>query len=245
MIKLDIAGKKYKYRSKQSEISYVLGHELEILRAEYPCDCDLQFQRWCLTLLCGCSFDEAMLVKDEQIALLIGTHPFFDNQIKIGLPRYIKVQKKLYKFNCDIMSVYRYTELDDLANDEQFLELYKSLYQLVKGCHVKSLLRHILCKNHKQWQDCNYFRVKLAIYQYFQWKQKLMKEYYLSAFDERMGAEQQPDEVKLTPVEKFGMFHIVMQVSDNDYDKYMAWQDRDIRALFKYILYLKRKQESQ
>jgi hypothetical protein len=249
MIKLNIAGKKYYYKSRQSEIDFKLGEELEKLRAEYPCDCDLEFQRWCLTLLCGCTFDEADMVSDEQVARLISVHPFFSPNILTKFKQYIKVKGKLYQYR-DLnkpMTIREYTLLDMMANDKDFISIIKKLYlpvtKKVKEGYLKYYFRllyvSLLIKNTKSIEDCNYFELQLAMFYFFQWKRKLMQDYTLTMDNPNIPAEDQADEVIQTPEEKFGMYHVLMSVCGDDMQKFQWWLDRDISELFKYIMYLR------
>jgi len=245
MIKLIINKKKYKYRSKQSEITYRIGRELELLKEEYPCDCNPEFHKWILTILCGCTFEIADLVTEEQLARLIGVHPYFANDIKVALPRYIKINHKLHEYQTfENITVLEYSELDMLSSDGENLELFKRLYKPINW-KLKNWWKYLLIKNKKSYEDCNYFVIRLAINQHYWWKRNLMLEYKLTYDNPNIAIEDQPDEVKLTPVEKFGMYHIVMQICGNDIEKFHWWQDREVRELFKYLLYLKMKQASE
>ena len=164
--------------------------------------------------------------------------------LPIGLPKYIKVKHKLYEYQTfDNITVLEYSELDMLANEENFFELFQRLYKSI-NCTRKHWLKYLFIKNVKSFEDCNYFRMKLAIYQHFQWKKNLMLEYNLGYDNPNMKKEDQPDEVKLTPVEQFGMYHVVMQISQDNIQMFHWWQEKEIRELFKYLLYLRMKNQS-
>jgi hypothetical protein len=147
------------------------------------------------------------------------------------------------------MTVYEYTELDMLANDKDFISIIKKLYlpitKQVKEGYLKYWFRYIivslLIKNTKSIEDCNYFELQLAMFYFFQWKRNLMLKYGLTMDNPNIPEEDQSDEVIMSPAEKFGLYHVLMSVCGDDMDKFTAWQDRDIRALFKYLMYAKLK----
>ncbi|HQB63868.1 MAG TPA: hypothetical protein PLL21_05740 [Sedimentibacter sp.] len=243
MLILNIAGKKYNYRSKQSEITLAVGKEIEETLKEYSCDCNPEFQRWALAILCGCSYDEAALVQDEQIALLIGIHPFFNNNILIHHQNFIKIKHKLYKY-FDFkkpMTVEQYGNLDFMAMNEDFDELYLSLYQPVKWYQLKYWFRYLITKNHKSLNEINYFKYKLALHWYFYHKQELLKKYNLSVEDDGIPEEDKPDPYVLTDLEKYGLYHVLMELVEDDYDKQERWLKREIGELLKYLKYMNKK----
>ena len=241
MIIIKISNKKYKYCTKQSEISWRVATLINDTLEEYINDKEsIEFQKWCLSFLSNTTYDIIDQVSNDQVKFLISNHPYFAPNILNKFRKYLKINHKLYEYrDLDLfMSVLEYSELDNYANDKDFLPIIKRLY-LPIHCTPKHWLKYLIIKNTKNFEDNNYFELQLALFYYFNWKLKLIQEYNLLMFNEKMGKEQQPDIVKLTQAELFGMYHIVMSICDNDYDKFMAWQSRDIRALFKFIMYSK------
>lgn len=242
MLILVINGKKYKYLSKQSEITLKIGKDIEELTKEYKCTCLPEFQKWVLTILCGCSYDEADLVDEVLLAKLIGNHPYFSVDIKVSHHNYIKINRKLYKYICfEPLTVETFGNLDFLAINNDLDELYLSLYQPIKWTNLKYWFRYLITKNYKCITDINYFRYKLALYWYFQYKKDLLIEYGISVENDGIPAEEKPDEYLLNTLEKYGIYHIIMELCQNDYGQQEAWLKRDIKDLFKYLRYMNKK----
>jgi len=63
--------------------------------------------------------------------------------------------------------------------------------------------------------------------------------------DKNMPVEQQTDKYILTPSERFGIYDILFTVTSGDYDKMLSWLDRDIKELFKLVMYMKIRSQTE
>ena len=241
MLKIIINKHKYKYRTKQSEISWRVGNLINDTLEEYKGDKEsIEFQKWCLSFLSNTTYDIIDQVSNDQISFLIKNHPFFADNILNRFRKYIKINHKLYEYR-DLelsMSVLEYGEIDDLGNNLDFLSIIKRLYKPIY-CTPKHWLKYLILKNVKNLEECNYFELQLAIFYFFMWKKNLMAEYNLLIDNPFIPKEDQPDEVIQTPEEKFGLYHVLMTVCGDDIQKFHFWMDKDIKELFKYIYYLR------
>lgn len=242
MLNIIISGISYKLITKQSELNYSTGKMLEDLIEEYKNDLDnIEFQKWFLGILLNVDYDIIDLIKDEQVSLLVKNCFYFQsNQLK-RFPLYLKIKKKIYKYkDFDLpITVEEYSELDQLSIDKDEKGLFFLLY-----LPIKKKLRHILLKNFNSINNLNYYIIKISIWYYYQYKQNLMKEYGLNYDNENIPEEQIPDEIELEDIEKFGMYHILMEITNNDYDKMKLWLGRNIKELFKFLFYIKLKSVS-
>ena len=117
-------------------------------------------------------------------------------------------------------------------------QLLKALYKPIK-CYPKHWLKYLIIKNAKSFDECSYFELQLAIFNYFMWKKNLMSKYNLLINNPNIPQEDQPDEVVLTKAEFFGMYHVLLTVSGDNIQTAYFWQDKDVRDLFKFIMYSK------
>lgn len=237
MIKIILNKKKYWLPLKQSEITYRVGKKINEIIDEYDCMSNPEAQKWVLSELCGCSYEEADLVDDMQLAVLIDTHSFFNETIKTPFKQFIKVNGILYQFR-DFdkpMTVKEYSDLDLLAIDKYNEELVQMLYKPVKGLFKRI---SFLFKNHKSWDDMNYFHFQMSLYQYFNWKGDLLNSYNVNADNPEIPEDQKDEEYELTTLEKFGLYHNILELHDNDIKMLHWWMDRDIKELFKFLYYV-------
>ena len=241
MLRLKINKKKFYYCTKQSEVTFRVGNLINDTLEEFNNDRDnIDFQKWALSFLCNTDYDTINLVSEEQIKVLIKSHPFFAPNILVGFRKYVKIKGRLYQYR-DLelpTTVQEYSELDQLSNDKEFLQLLKALYKPIK-CYPKHWLKYLIIKNAKSFDECSYFELQLAIFNYFMWKKNLMSKYNLLINNPNIPQEDQPDEVVLTKAEFFGMYHVLLTVSGDNIQTAYFWQDKDVRDLFKFIMYSK------
>ena len=164
MLRLKINKKKFYYCTKQSEVTFRVGNLINDTLEEFNNDRDnIDFQKWALSFLCNTDYDTINLVSEEQIKVLIKSHPFFAPNILVGFRKYVKIKGRLYQYR-DLelpTTVQEYSELDQLSNDKEFLQLLKALYKPIK-CYPKHWLKYLIIKNAKSFEDCNFFQVRLA-----------------------------------------------------------------------------------
>ena len=243
MINLIISGITYKMPIKQSELSYGTGKQLESIMEDYPdFTGNTEGKKFFLAALLNVDYDIVDKIEDEQLSLLVDNHSYFQPSVLKQFPMTLKIGKKLYKyidFN-SFISVERYADLDQLAMDKDEKGLYLSLY-----APIKKKLRYIGLKKYKHMEDVNYYVVKLSIYFYYRYKQDLLNEYNLNYDNPAIPKEQQSDEIVLKNIEKFGLYHILLSVCNDDYDRMSLWLNRDIKELFKYLLYIRLKSFSE
>lgn len=241
MIILRIADKKYKYLTKQSEITLRIGNEITRVKKDYKCDCNPEFQKKVLAILAGTDYETADLVDEYQIAKIVGVHPFFANTINTSFKKFFKLKNKLYEyadFNKTI-SVKKYHDWDFLSLNDEDDALFMALFTEIKWW--KKPFKYFLTKNIKEFNELNYFQYKLALFNYYMWKKALLEDYGLSAYNPEIPADQQPDEYRLTTLEKFSIFHTIMEYSDNNIKQWYFWLDKDIKELFRYLVYMNTK----
>lgn len=237
MINLILSGITYRYPVKQSELSYSMGKQLESIIEDYPdFNNNIEGKKFFLAMLLCVDYDIVDKIDDEQISILVDNHSYFQPSVLNIFPKHIKINKKIYKYQDfdSVISVERFAELDQLAMDKDEEGLFRSLYH-----PVKKKINHLWLRNYKSIDDMNYYAVKLSIYYYYQWKQNLLNEYNLNYENKNIPKEQQSDTIKLKDVEKFGIYHILLSSTNDDYDKMVKWLNRDIRELLKYLLYIR------
>lgn len=242
MLKINIGDKKYLMPSRQGEISWELGKKIiKIVERYEGSDNNIKRNKEILSILINAEPDVINLVQDEQISLLIDNHIFFNEKVKILHSNYIKYNRKIYKFiDLEKINVDRYSELDLLSTDKEFEKLFFSLYQRVKWYDLKQYLIRLLLLNRKNINEFNYFRVRIAHYLYYNYKKNIFELYGLGQNNEIPDDQLDGDgSIELTTLEKFGMYHIIMQYSEDDITKVLFWSDRNVKELFKYLAYMK------
>lgn len=231
MIILNINEKKYKLPTKSNEITYRLGKKIDDIIKEYP-DMSIEGKKWILATLINVDYDIVDLITDNQIELLLDNHIMFSDDLKINHGKFIKVDGTLYQFKgLDAVTVDIYAQRELFIINEDYDFLFFSLYEKV------SWYKSPFIKNAKTIGDINYFQFKITLYLYYQWKSKLLDEYAINDNNKNIPKEQQSDGYMLTSVEKFGIYHILMQIVKGSLIEYKEWMGEDIRVLFKYILY--------
>ena len=90
----------------------------------------------------------------------------------------------------------------------------------------------------------NYFKIRIAEYLYLEYKRKILKEYGLGE-NENIPENQKDSDTELTVLEKFGMYHVIMEYSGDDITKVLFWSKRKVSELFKYLAYIKIKSMSE
>jgi hypothetical protein len=228
--------KTFKIKTKAQEISFDLGLHLEKVQKEYD-PMTIEGKRWFLAGLASCDYDDVEGVIDEQVDIIYDNHVFNEKEILLPVNNYIVVENVLYQikdFDKDVFTVKEFSDMDGMSEDP-----IKLLQMLHKKCiGFKNIFRKLLLRNNKSWGDVNYYTAKSVIIRYLRWKQDLLNAYNLQAVDKRI-PESHQNPVTLTPAEKFGIYHILMEIEGNDMQKVVWWMDKNIKMLFKYLTYRK------
>ena len=246
MLKLVIGEEKYLLPMKQSEIKWSTGKAVQAIVDEMGKD-SLEAKKWLLATLMGVDYDVVDAVADQQVEMVIDNHKFFDEEVRIWHLHYMKLGRKIYAYrNLEEMTVRQYMEFDLMAIDEKHEDLFLALYERLPWYRNigKKLVARILIKNRRTFDDLNYFRVRIAEYLYLEYKRKLMDDYGL------LGTELPDDQIdaeapKLSKLEMFGLYHIMLEYADNDPRIFDYWLHRPVTELFKYLIYMKIKMLSQ
>jgi len=246
MLKLVIADKKYWLPVKQSEINWKTGKAVQQVVDEMGTD-TIEAKKWLLATLIGTDYDIVDAVDDQQVEMVIDNHKFFSEEVRVFHHNFIKLNRKILGFrDFDTMTVRQYMEFELLALDDLHKDLFLALYEKLPWHKKigKKIIARLLIKNSKTFDDLNYFRVRVAEYLYLEHKRKVMTDYGLLAQqlpDDQVDAEAP----KTSRLEQFGLYHVMLEYSDNDPRIFDYWLDRNVTELFKYLLYMKIKILSQ
>ncbi|GAH12871.1 unnamed protein product, partial [marine sediment metagenome] len=221
-----IGDKKYYIPMKHSEITWGVGQEINRIVEMYG-DIDCPEARIdIVAALADCNLEIIEQVADESLKQLIDNHKFFKPDVKIWHFKYIKYKKKIYKYmNLDRITVRKYMVTDLQAIEGEEDKLFFELFDPVKTLNPKSWLARLVLKNRTSIEEFNYYQVKISIYQYIQKKQEMLTAYGL------MGDELPEDQIddepaELSTIEKFGLYHVIMQTSGDDIRVMDYWLDR-------------------
>lgn len=239
MIKTVLNKKTYWLPLKQSEIPYKMGKRIFEIIDEFGCGCNPEAQKWIVSELLGCTYEEADLLTDEQLSIIVDTHKMFDDELYIRHQKQIKVNGVVYEY-MDFqkpMSVQTFSDLDLLAINEEHLELVQRLF-------IPTDKKTVL-KNHKSWEDMNYFQHKLSLYYYFKWKRELLDYYSVNADNSEIPDDQKDSKYELNTLEKYGLYHVILELHDNDIKMLHWWLERDIREFLKFLHYVNLKALTQ
>jgi hypothetical protein len=236
MLKVKINNKKYSIPYKQSEISYSVGSQLDSLVEEYTGNTsNEEFQKWVVSLLGNINYDIVNLVDQKQLEIVVKNHGYFQPiQIKY-FSRIIKVNRRIYSYiDLDDINVRVFGEMDIATTEKNLLKLFQLLYIKKKWYYW---FKYPFVKNHKDWDEINYYRFCLTISTYLGWKKELLDNYKLNAIHPDIEPDQQPDEYKQQGLELWGVYHIVMNICGNDYSEFEKWLSRSIHELLKFVKY--------
>jgi len=235
MIKLNIDNKTYSLPNSHKEINYQLGRKVENILIDFE-TIDIEAKKWVMAALIGTEYDVIDMVVDEQVQLIMDNHIIFsDNMITNN--KYIMINHVLYKYKGldNSISVEEYAIRELCIVNEEYEDLFYRLYDKVKW--YQHPIRRILIKNNKEFNLTNYYEIKLSIHQYLVWIGDLIKEYSISDVNENIPEDQQSDEIIKSPTESFGIYNIIMKLTNNNLIEYKEWLNEDIKSLFKFILY--------
>jgi hypothetical protein len=235
MIVLNIDEKKYNLPTNAKEISYKLGKEIEDITLDYPI-MDIEGKKWVLAALMSVGYEIVDSVLDGHIESIMNTHIVFSDALNVKHNEYVKIGRSLYKYkdhNPMTVDEYGDKELHIVNNDEE--KLFYSLHKKISW--YRKPFRRLFTKNHKSFGDINYYQFRASVYMYLQWKNNILNEYAISSHNQNIPDDQQSDVVVATPLENFGIYHIVMTIVNGSLSEYKEWMNEDIRVLFKYVLY--------
>lgn len=239
MINLVINNKKYSMPIRQSEISWALGKKISTIYNEYEKPLPIEGYREILSIMLGVNINIIELIDDNQLKLIVDNHVFFDENVKVLHNNYIKYKKKMYRFiNLNELIVNKYSDLDLYCMEEDDEKLFFGLYEPVKWYDLKRYLLWIFIKNRKSIDEYNYFKIRIAQYLYMTYKKNKLDEYGLGS-NKNIPENQTDGDIELTTLEKFGIYHVIMQHSDDDITKVLFWSQRNIDELFKYLAYMR------
>jgi hypothetical protein len=244
MIKLIIKNKKYNYPTSPKEISLKKGVEIEGALKDFNNDLNnIEFKKFMLSTLLNVDYNVVNLINDDDISTIIDDHYFFkDNSITI--PSFIRLKRKYLKLiDFEKLIVEEYGQIEIMLNDLKYEEIISVLYQPIKLPLFKRIFYKLFFTNVNEIYDLNYYVIKGVINYYLQYINKLVEEYGLGE-NKNVPKDQTPDKIELTQLEKFGTYHLLFSICEDDIVKVDYWLKKDIRTFFKFLLYSKVKNTS-
>jgi hypothetical protein len=240
MLKLIINNTSYYFPTLPKELNWKTGKKIDDVLKDFDYKTDsIECKKWLLAEILNTSYETIDLINETHVNTLIDNSILLKKDLMLYFHPYLKLKHRLYKFrDLENLNVEDFAELESFIIDNDFDNLIKALFKPVKF-KLKNIFLKLLIKNHKNFDTVNYFVVKTFINNFYQYKTKLLNNYGLNAKNPNIEDEQQPDKIELTTIEKWGTYHVLMNITNNDFFKVKKWFKEDIKTLFKYLLYIK------
>lgn len=237
-MRIVVKDKKYWIPMKQSEITWGVGKAIDEIVERHQCECKPEAQIEIVAAMAGCDPEIMKEVAPESLSLIVDTHKFFHSKdIEIPFYKFIKYKRKMYKFNIEYFTSRRYMKTDLMMIEEELEDLFFELFEPIPWYNLRGFYARLFCKNRISIDAFNYYQVKMALYLHIQKKTEVLKAYGLVG-DELPADQVDEGPVTLSTIEKFGLYHVILQTCENDIRLMDYWLDRDVRELFKYVAYL-------
>jgi len=242
---LIINKKKYKLPTKLNELNFVTGNSLDEILIDFKNDINnIECQKHLLAKLLNTNYDVINQIKDSNITSIIKNHIFFKDNL---LPLYQFIQYKsqlLHYINIDDITVEKYGDIEIAIENKDYEEIFKNLYFKEKLPLIKKFLFKIFLKNNNKGVDnINYYIIKAAVSNYLEEINKLLKIYGLAENEnipiDQLNNEDNVNEDNNNPLDSFGIYHVLMNITDNNIKEVDYLMQKNLKVLLKYLFYLK------
>jgi hypothetical protein len=245
MLKVKFKDKKYSIPDKLHELNWQMGKAFDNIYEEFDDEniTNIETKKWLLATLMKCDYDLVNQISSTDISTIIDNHIFFDLKDKtifLYKNKNIRIKNKLYKLKTfDNITVEEFSDIEFFLQNNDYDNVIKLLIQPIKS----NFLKRIKYVNYQSINHLNYYFCKYLINNFLIFKQKLLSDYQLLVTplpDDQVDAETHTSTTN--DLEQYGLYHIILNYSNDEYFTLKSWMNEDVRSFFKYLSYMNKKQ---